>query len=86
MTKHVSAFLEYFSSVKQSVHVKLIIGNGRLPSFMFLRSFDSMVGVARQKLTVNMADPINFLDILWKTDRPWLTPRVVLTENPFFCP
>ena len=27
---------------------------GRLPSFMFLRSFDSMVSVARQTLAVNM--------------------------------
>ena len=56
VTKNVSAFLEHFSSVKQLVHAKLIIGNGRLPSFMFLISFDSMVGVARQKLAVNMAD------------------------------
>ena len=42
---------------------------GRLPSFMSLRAFDSMVRVVRQKLAVNMADPINFLDKLWKTDR-----------------
>ena len=41
------AFLEYFLSVKPLIHAKLIIG--RLPSFMFLRSFDSMVSVARQK-------------------------------------
>ena len=44
VTKNVSAFLEYFWSVNPLVHAKLIIG--RLPSFMFLRSFDSMVSVA----------------------------------------
>ena len=55
VTKHVSTFLEYFSSVKPLVHTKLIIG--RLPSFIFLRSFDSMVSVARHKHAVNMADP-----------------------------
>ena len=59
VTKNVSAFLEYFLSVNPLVHAKLIIG--RLPSFMFFRSLDSMVGVARQKRALNMLDPYQFL-------------------------
>ena len=44
VTKKVSAFVEYFLLVKPLDHNKLIIG--RLPSFMFFRSFDIMVSVA----------------------------------------
>ena len=43
VTKHVSAFLEYFSSVKPLVHTKLIIS--RLPSFIFSEVLIVLSGV-----------------------------------------
>ena len=43
---------------------------------MFLRSFDSMISVAREKLALNMVDPINVLDILYK--------QIVALIFPFF--
>ena len=66
VTKNVLTFLEYFWLVRRLVHVTLMISI--LPSFMFARSFDNMVNVARAKLSVNMVDPINFMDIFWKAD------------------
>ena len=36
---------------------------------MFLKSFDSRVSVAMQKHAVNIIDPIDFLDTLWKTGK-----------------
>ena len=53
--------------MKTLVHAKLIIG--RLPSFMFLKSFNSMVGFAREKLAVNMVDPYQFPGHILKIDR-----------------
>ena len=67
VTKNVSAILEYIMLVKRLVHVNLIIG--RLPSFMFHKSFDDKIKVARKKVGVNMVDHIIFLDTFWKTDR-----------------
>ena len=55
----ISFFFFFFLVSEALVHAKLIIG--RLPSFMFPGSFDSMVSVARQKLLVNMVD----LSISW---------------------
>ena len=51
-------FFFFFFFGQWLVHAKSIIG--RLPSFMFLRSFDSMANVANQKLAVNIVDPYQF--------------------------
>ena len=77
--KNVSVLLDFFLSVKPLIHAKLIIG--RLPSFMFLRSFDSLLSVTRQKLAVNMVVPINFLDTLWKTDRSFIVAWNIIWRN-----